>query len=500
MESRDMSGADGDSVVTSSGLGSTENACGGGAAVDGTHNRASTNNSCHTTHSSYNSAPVKAASTASLHTLSRPEELSMTATGRSSSPVETMPPRVSGTDPTSSTRFAQAARGSRTQTYRPDVSHNVVAAAPSADVRDTVEYRAAWDLELWKVVQADRFRKQLEKQKSIALADLNRAVRRREAELKAELAQRTQAVAAREEAVKTAEAQLAARQAKATEMERDVRRMRQQLLEAQQRVEDEVRAQVRLANDTIAHRARLLEERVKAAEAQAHRADERQRQAQQEYITLYEAFSRYRTQQLTTTAAAAAPNANSLLMVSSTGASSSLGPAMQLDQLRAQWDAEHQLQLERQEQRHKTELAAVQRRCREVEEQNTRLTAALARRREQLRHLKAAAAGATPANPAPTPTVDNAPQQKPASATAESAALGASPSTHSQDAAAREAVERIVRELHRLEMDRVSLVDGSCGAVRETDAVIVRMDARMRDLQRQLAAVQGSAAVVADGG
>lgn len=375
-------------------------------------------------------------------------------------------------------------------------------AAAAPDVRDTVEYRAAWDLELWKAVQADRFRKQLEKQHGVAVADLARSVRQREKMAKEEVAQRTAAVAAREEAVKAAEVQLAARQAKTAEAEREVRRMRQQLMDAQQRVEDEVRAQVRLANDTIAHRARLLEERVKAAEGQAKRADERQRQSQEEYLALYEAFSRYRTQQLTSTSTLnGGGGGGGLLAVSSTAATSSaLGPAFQLEQLRAQWDAEQQLQLDRQAQRHRAELATVQERCRELEEQNRRLSAALARRREQLRHIKAsgAEAAATQASPSPAPPHGEENKGKGIGTISSAGASPAPPAgtplpASVPDAATREVVERLVRELHRLGTDRVSLVEGSGGAVRETDAVIVSMDARARDLQRQLAAVQGTA-------
>ncbi|KPA76088.1 hypothetical protein ABB37_07866 [Leptomonas pyrrhocoris] len=337
------------------------------------------------------------------------------------------------------------------------------AAAASPDVRDTVEYRAAWDLELWKAVQVDRFRKQLERQKNAALVRLESAIRQREKAAKVELARRAQTVTAREAAVEAAEAHLAAQQSRLAEMEKDLRRTRQQLMDAQQRVEDEVRAQVRLANDTIAHRARLLEERVNAAESQAKRAEERQRRAQQDYLTLYEAFSRARSQQLTS----ATTNANDLLGVSPcTGAGAST--AMQLGQLRAHWDAEHQRQLDREEQRHTAEVAAMKGCCRELAEQNHRLTAALARRREQLRRVQSTACAAASAA---------------AAATKPSASLA--PAMHTTTG---ETPEPITRELHRLAMERISLVDGSSGAVRETDAVIVRMDSRMRDLRQQLVA------------
>ncbi|KPI83104.1 hypothetical protein ABL78_7872 [Leptomonas seymouri] len=482
---------------------------------------ATTGTSSSSRNSSRRSALAKnpSASTPSSHTLPRPNELSMRAPGQASPPSEALLPT---TGAYSSMRHEQAATtttgdggddrvtpSSLPHHAFPKVSMPTPAATArdaSHDVRDTVEYRAAWDLELWKAVQADRFRKQLARQKSAAFADLERSVKRREKEALAELAQRAQGVALREEAAKSVEAQLTARQGKLSEMEKDLRRMRQQLLDAQQRVEDEVRAQVRLANDTIAHRARLLEERVKAAEAQVKRADERQRQAQEDYLGLYEAFNRYRSQQL----ASAASDTNGFLNVSSTSAalSPALTPALQLEQLRAQWDAEHQLRLDRQEQLHKSEMAIVQERCRELEERNRRLTAALARRREQLRNMRGAGADTTlmaSASPVPQLCVDSRKQTVavPTSAVSVAAAATLSPPPPVMDALRRETVEQIVRELRRLESDRASLVGGSSGALCETDAVIVRMNDRMRHLQQQLASVRGTAAttaVVAVGG
>lgn len=436
--------------------------------------------------------------TISTHTLPQPHEPSTgtTPNGRSVSPPDTLlnsgsASRSAGTRSSTAARFAvptQRAGGSAA-----DGAGGRGGGGGGQDVRDTAEYRAAWDLELWKAVQAERFRKELDKHRAAAFAELDRVVRRREKEARIALHQRTAAVALREEAVKADEARLAEWQQRVSDMEKDVRRMRQQLLDAQQRVEDEVRAQVRLANDTIAHRARLLEERVKAAEAQARRADERQRQAQQEYLSLYEAFSRYRTQQLTAPAGSENPSGGGGVVA--TSAPSSAVAALQLEQLRGQWSAEHQLQLERQAQRHATEIDAVQRRCRELEEQNTRLAAALARRREQLRSLKAAApsqsrlpaAEAVGSEPAPAAAAASLrPAHSPAPGRA---TTGASSTSTTAATAVRDAVERTTRELRRLEGERAALVEGSSGALREGDAVIVRIDARMRELRAHLAAV-----------
>ncbi|CAJ1015414.1 hypothetical protein Q4I30_000633 [Leishmania utingensis] len=440
----------------------------------------------------------------SAHSLPRARETSVTATGRSSSSSQDAPLTRGNPAATSGEKSPPHPTTARfvisDSTPFLSAESSVPAEAAVHDVRDTAEYRAAWDLELWKAVQADRFRKELEKQRSSAFADLKQLVKRREKEALMALQQRTAAVTLREEAVQAEETRLAERQGRVADMEKDMRRMRQQLLDAQQRVEDEVRAQVRLANDTIAHRARLLEERVKAAEAQTRRADERQRQAQQEYLSLYEAFSRYRTQQLTSPT----PGSGGITATAGGGTASS---SLQVEQLRLQWEAEHQLQLDRQTQRHALDMAVAQQRCRELEDQNRRLTAALVRRREQLRrHVGDASPPSLPTSVSQRQLPQAGREGREVASGSGTAALPSSTSSFAAGAAATalltpthntaahcDFVEHTGRELQRLETERLSLVVGSSGALRETDAVIVRIDARIRELREQLAVVTSTA-------
>ncbi|KAG5481476.1 hypothetical protein LSCM1_05493 [Leishmania martiniquensis] len=442
-------------------------------------------------------------STESTHTLPRPREPSVTVTGRSSSPSDT-PLEQRNSAGTSGVRLSFGSTAARFAVSNGTPPLSAESSAPVAaaeyNVRDTAEYRAAWDLELWKAVQADRFRRALEEQKSIAFADLKRLVKQRGRAAQMELRQRAAAVTLREEAVQAEETRLAERQQRVADMEKDLRRMRQQLLDAQQRVEDEVRVQVRLANETIAHRARLLEERVRAAEAQARRADERQRQAQQEYLSLYEAFSRYRTQQLTSSSSAG--GGRDSINAGGGAAYSSL----QIEQLRVQWEAEHQLKLDRQAQQHAADMAASQQRCRELEEQNRRLAAALARRREKLRrHAEDAVQPLIPASASQRPPLQGgcADREKlSGSVTAALPLFTPSPAVGAATAVALQPmhntpalfdlVKRTSRELHRLETERLSLVEGSSGALRETDAVILRIDARILELRERLTAASST--------
>ncbi|CAD2221763.1 hypothetical protein AGDE_06349 [Angomonas deanei] len=327
---------------------------------------------------------------------------------------------------------------------------------PLESIRETEEYRAAWDLELWKGIQADLFSKNLEKQKKKATADLHRLIQAKAKEHQAALAQRTVDLDHREEKVRLGEEQLVQRQQRLAEMEKDLRRTRQQLSDAQRRVEEEVRAQVRRANEDIAHKAKLLQERVLAAEEQTKKAEERQRQSHNEYLQLYESFNRFRTEQL---------SANQEI---TSGSRVFQDMQAQLQIMRSQHAEEQRLQLEKLEQKHQSQLREVLQRNKELEEQNRRLSLALARRREQLRQV-----GKDDSGEEGTRTTRSKERQ-----------------SSSEDPAAPAALSpRVVewmQELYRLRRERVSLVDGSAGAVSPSDGVIVRIDNRIREIEYHL--------------
>lgn len=337
---------------------------------------------------------------------------------------------------------------------------------PDADVlnglRQSAEYKAAWDMELWKAVQAERFRQQLERQRARAMADLARSVKQKEQDAVEAVERRSAALTAKEAKLERELRAVAQAEARLAERERGVRRMRQQLLDAQRRVEDEVRAQVRRANDDITHKALMLQDRVKAAEAQAQRAEERQRQAQSDYLELYEEFHRFRTQQLTTGGGSGQRAA----------AEEGERVAAEILKLRTEHQEEMRLLREGLEQRHRQELDDVLRRNRELEEQNRRLTGALARRREQLRNIRGGGAEAGTDGDASSrngPKVRGDEQTLPP----QQSRLSWSPA-------------EVTKELDRLRRERTHLVEESAGAIGEQDSIVRRLDARIVQLSAML--------------
>ncbi|CCW69688.1 unnamed protein product [Phytomonas sp. Hart1] len=304
------------------------------------------------------------------------------------------------------------------------------------DIRKTEEYQAAWDLELWKAIQAERFRRQLEQHRTRALKDLAQLVKRKEEETTTAMARRGEGLKAREASLEKEAAALKRRERALGESERGLQRVRQQLLEAQRRVEEESSEHARQLHEAT-HRASLLQARVQAAELQAQRAEERQRQTHADYLRLYADLRRERCEGAPAGGGGEPDDAR-------------VGP------LREHYVEEQRLLRERMEQRHRAALAEVTQRCRELEAHNEHLAAALARRREQLRARR---------------RQDNRGDDE----------TSPSPS----EAGLR-------RELGRLVEERAALLEGSAGAIDLENPVVLRLDARLNGIRRQLDRTQGS--------
>ncbi|ORC87839.1 uncharacterized protein TM35_000202480 [Trypanosoma theileri] len=350
-------------------------------------------------------------------------------------------------------------------------------AAVAASVRGTVEYRAAWDVELWKAVQAARLQRQLEEQKKKALAALAKFVKTKEQHAVANCEIKERDLVRREQRVAEEEKQIERRKWRLTEMEKDLRQLRQQLADARRRAEEDAMVEVQRAKEDAAHTVALQQQRVQAAEAQTQRAEERLQQAQRDYLALSEEFHRFRTRGLT-----APPE--SITSVES--------------RLRAEFAVEQQALQDRLERRHKENEHQLLQRCRELEEENKRLTALATKRREQLRrttddlaHLKlvngaleeqlqrlgttaTSAAGATAAEDS---NAASGGKKKRTAELKEGNVVQQAQSVH---------VSSLVKEIERLRRERRTIVEDSAGALDEDSDVVRCLDARISDMVREL--------------
>ncbi|RNF04161.1 hypothetical protein TraAM80_05313 [Trypanosoma rangeli] len=369
--------------------------------------------------------------------------------------------------PTRSAPAAATATVTATAALAPDRREQRKAAEMVvADVRGTVEYRAAWDVELWKAIQTSRLRRELEEQKKKALAALAKFVKSREQQAMESCELRERESGRREQRLVEEEKQIEKRKWRLAEMEKDMRNIRQQLVEARRRAEAEAQAEVRRAKEDAAHAVALQEQRIQAAEAHTKRAEERLQQTQRDYLMLSEEFHRFRTREL------AAPPEKSTSIEA---------------RLRTEFAMEQQALQDRLERRHAEREEQLTRRCRELEEENRRLTALATKRKEQMRRGTEEVARLTSVNNALEGRLrqrsarDIAAEAADARKTEKQVVMGdATPQIPAVD------VLPIAEEIERLRCERRAILEGSAGAL-DVDSDVVRcLDAKINDMLERL--------------
>ncbi|KAF8289980.1 hypothetical protein BCY84_22071 [Trypanosoma cruzi cruzi] len=341
-----------------------------------------------------------------------------------------------------------------------------VAAAVAADVRGTVEYRAAWDVELWKAIQAARLRRQLEEQKKRALAALAKFVKLREQQATERCELREREIGRREQRLVEEEKQMEKRKWRLAEMEKDIQHMRQQLADARRRAEAEAQAEVKRAKEDAAHAVALQEQRIQAAEAQTKRAEERLQQAQRDYLALSEEFHRFRTREL------AGPSEKATSVET---------------RLRREFAVEQQALQDRLERRHMEREEQLTRRCRELEEENKRLTALATKRKEQMRRTAEEVEQLISAKK----KIEHRLRRKSA---IDATADVTDTVKKKKDLAVGDVISKVpaadvapvAKELERLRSERRIILEGSAGALDQDSDVVRCLDARINELLERL--------------
>lgn len=266
------------------------------------------------------------------------------------------------------------------------------------DWRGTIEYRAAWDVEVWKALQVDRFRQQLEKHKAAALEELQRRVRKQEKAEEELLQQKRREMEQREKGIKSEEQRQIQQRRRLDDAEKELATSRQQTLDAQKRAEEEIRIHVRRANEDYEHKALRLRDQVSAAEGHSRRLEERLARSEADYLHLFEEFHRFRTEHVVHGTSMMHNGSTHYSVASDSGKGNAthdehLGEAktsasLMVEMMRSRHAEELRALDERLEAKYKNELEKVRQECATLIEKNGQLTAALARRREQLRHLR----------------------------------------------------------------------------------------------------------------
>jgi centrosomal protein CEP120 len=165
-------------------------------------------------------------------------------------------------------------------------------------IRDTPEYAAAWDLELWRAVQLAKAQRELKAAERKALEEMRVRVQAKEKAELAHVEKRMRECAAREAALAKATEALEKRKAHVKEVETELRRQLDETDEFRKRLDSECDARVARIKDEVTHRLELQHQRLVEAQDQIKRTDERAANASKEYIKLYEEFSGFKTRML----------------------------------------------------------------------------------------------------------------------------------------------------------------------------------------------------------
>lgn len=356
------------------------------------------------------------------------------------------------------------------------------------DWRGTAEYRAAWDVEVWKAVQVERFRRQLEEHKAAALAELQRRVRKQEKIEVERLLEKQRQLELKEKGIRNEEQRQAQQRRRLEDAEKELTSSRQQLIEAQKRAEEEIRIQVRRVNEDYEHKSLRLRDQVTAAEAHSRRLEERLARSDADYLHLFEEFHRFRTEHVVHGTGMMGNSSGGLHYVLQPSGGNTLQdgqlndnklPApLMVEMMRSRHSEELRALQERLEAKHENELRKLRQECVDLVEKNTQLTAALARRREQLRqfrdqqHLFQAGVGAQP-------PARNVLSSKPcATSETEKPMFGNNES--------KGITQTLSTELERLQRERHRLIYESGGALGDGDPVVDGISRRIAMLQTQI--------------
>lgn len=252
------------------------------------------------------------------------------------------------------------------------LQHDGVDARPACSaLRATAEYRAAWDIEVWKATQLGHFQTEFKDLKRKALEQWRQELKEKEMAATAALDRQQRDAALRERRIAEDEKTVERRKQKLAEAERELKALRQQMQEQQARAIADADANTRRVKDDMLHKVALLQQKLDSAEEATKRAEDRWQQSQLEYTKLFEEFSAFRTRQVSNPDAAV---------------------AMQLERVRSEHTAELMALQDRLDRRHQEHVMTLTHRNQTLEETTHRLSSQLAQKRTRLRQAEADAA------------------------------------------------------------------------------------------------------------
>lgn len=228
-------------------------------------------------------------------------------------------------------------------------------------IRETEEYRAAWDVEVWKAIQVRQFQLEFKDTKRKEHEAFRKSLEIKEKEGLAKLERQSRELTTRERRIVEEERLLERRRHKSAEQEKELKAAQRQLDDHRKALDAEAELRVQRVKEEMAHRQELLHQKLAQSEDSARRFEDRLHASQTEYMKLFEEFSNFKTRQL----------ANPDVVV-----------AAQVERLRTDHSLELSSLQDRLDRRHQEHILTITHRCQQLESQVTQLSTSLASKKQ----------------------------------------------------------------------------------------------------------------------
>ncbi|NXJ65784.1 CE120 protein, partial [Rostratula benghalensis] len=179
------------------------------------------------------------------------------------------------------------------------VAHNQPRCAPenNPEPRETLEYKAALELEMWKEMQEDIFENQLKKKEMAHMQALAEEWKKRDKEREALVKKKVAEYTALEEKLQKTLKDLDKRERQLFSAESEVQRIKQELQAEHERNLKELQDSVRRAREECVHQVELERSKIKQQEEDKLRLQQQLYEAENKYKILEKEFQQYKEQQ-----------------------------------------------------------------------------------------------------------------------------------------------------------------------------------------------------------
>ncbi|XP_070791797.1 centrosomal protein of 120 kDa isoform X2 [Pituophis catenifer annectens] len=163
--------------------------------------------------------------------------------------------------------------------------------------RETLEYKAALELEMWKELQEDLFENQLKKKELAHMQALAEEWKKRDREREALVKKKVAEYTVLEEKLQKTLTDLEKREKQLVSAETELQRLKKELQAEYERNQQEVQDTIRRVRQECAHQIELERARIRQFEEDKNRAQEQLYEAENKHKVLEKEFQQYKEQQ-----------------------------------------------------------------------------------------------------------------------------------------------------------------------------------------------------------